>query len=65
MSKETKEKVKTDIAKRNADIAKRNGYEILEGTNRVISVLGNDSYIIENSYEGIIIYDIADWLLLE
>lgn len=42
---ETKEKVKTDIAK-------RNGYEILEGTNRVISVLGNDSYIIENSYEG-------------
>lgn len=49
---ETKEKVKTDIAKRNADIAKRNGYEILEGTNRVISVLGNDSYIIKNSYEG-------------
>lgn len=49
---ETKEKVKTDIAKRNGYIAKRNGYEILEGTNRVISVLGNDSYIIENSYEG-------------
>lgn len=44
---ETKEKVKTDFAK-------RNGYEILEGTNRVISVLGNDSYIIKNSYEGII-----------
>lgn len=44
---ESKEKVKNDFAK-------RNGYKILEGTNRVISVLGNDSYIVENSYEGII-----------